>query len=795
MSILIVHGIRVIRTNPEKPLDKNGVAIIQNSSVLSLSQFTICARIFTYQFDDFYSDYHTVMSIPMIYAEQRISHQFLASFSTRNLTTLKGYKEWMGKDWKFGKVYGTMFANNRQHFYNIWNLTKWQSVCIIVDKVDFSMHYIFESELYFNISISDASFENTDLKLMNGLDIYNVSSPMHGAITDVNIWNYTLSTEEISDWTNCKRIKLGNIIDWDTVVLDIQFLETIEYDIKDICKIESKKLYIGFNKNLVAFPKEHLNFCKSLGFRVAVPSNDNEFQKLIKTNTELGNNCSLLFFSGYRKAMQGYVNINNNKLMVWNNKFHHDMGYCITVYDNELFPDGCGSDYCPICETEKIHTKFQLRGLCFESNIDTFYSFVNSTYLIGYINSEMIYNSDKIQWEIRNTRTGNVSAVMNDTLEFPIGIKKWYLIGSSCKDKEAAKSYRLLKLYLDVTEPGHFCCDDGICINSKFVCDNFGHCSNSEDERNCTLISKPPDLSTDLPPVEITDDIDDSWKITSVNVSVTIHEIFSVHQSAGTFEILFSVDFKWKDHNLKYFHLKDGLKRNSYERNQTWTPSVKIFHTKKDYFSDFESYVEKNVSNLPILSHDIESINPKEMYKGSDHFLHLNITKRTEFLCSFSQIAEYPFEKEECSFQVSLRGRDEDLTILLIEENSFEVPNEMSVAEYSINEWTIEKDCSTKAIRIKMVLERKFFCIFMITFLPTILMNIINQASNHINGDSKFDMIITVNITSMMVLASIYVSVSSSLPSTPTIKPVEWWLLFNLSYPFLVIITNIVVQV
>ena len=83
----------------------------------------------------------------------------------------------------------------------------------------------------------------------------------------------------------------------------------------------------------------------------------------------------------------------------------------------------------------------------------------------------------------------------------------------------------------------------------------------------------------------------------------------------------------------------------------------------------------------------------------------------------------------------------------------------------------------------------------MITFLPTILMNIINQASNHINGDSKYDMIITVNITSMMVLASIYVSVSSSLPSTPTIKPVDRWLLFNLSYPFLVIITNIVVQV
>ena len=47
----------------------------------------------------------------------------------------------------------------------------------------------------------------------------------------------------------------------------------------------------------------------------------------------------------------------------------------------------------------------------------------------------------------------------------------------------------------------------------------------------------------------------------------------------------------------------------------------------------------------------------------------------------------------------------------------------------------------------------------------------------------------------MMVLASIYLSVSSSLPSSPNIKPVEVWLLFNLAYPFLVILVNIVVNV
>ena len=59
----------------------------------------------------------------------------------------------------------------------------------------------------------------------------------------------------------------------------------------------------------------------------------------------------------------------------------------------------------------------------------------------------------------------------------------------------------------------------------------------------------------------------------------------------------------------------------------------------------------------------------------------------------------------------------------------------------------------------------------------------------------QYDLIITVNITCMMVLASVYLSVSSSLPGTPRIKPVEAWLLFNLGYPFLVIVTNTILQV
>ena len=63
------------------------------------------------------------------------------------------------------------------------------------------------------------------------------------------------------------------------------------------------------------------------------------------------------------------------------------------------------------------------------------------------------------------------------------------------------------------------------------------------------------------------------------------------------------------------------------------------------------------------------------------------------------------------------------------------------------------------------------------------------------SSGNKFDLMITVNITCMMVLASIYLSVSASLPTTSNIKPVAVWLLFNLAYPLIVMLTNIVLQV
>ena len=49
---------------------------------------------------------------------------------------------------------------------------------------------------------------------------------------------------------------------------------------------------------------------------------------------------------------------------------------------------------------------------------------------------------------------------------------------------------------------------------------------------------------------------------------------------------------------------------------------------------------------------------------------------------------------------------------------------------------------------------------------------------------------ITVNLTSMLVLTTMFINVSNNLPKTSYMKMIDVWLLFNLLYPFLVVLLH-----
>ena len=113
---------------------------------------------------------------------------------------------------------------------------------------------------------------------------------------------------------------------------------------------------------------------------------------------------------------------------------------------------------------------------------------------------------------------------------------------------------------------------------------------------------------------------------------------------------------------------------------------------------------------------------------------------------------------------------------------------ETELMKYIVKSWSIEK--MNNGISVTLVLGRKILNAFLTTYLPTILLMIIVHSTNYYK-DFFFEAIVTVNLTGMLVLSTMFVSVSSNLPVTSDIKMIEVWLIFSLMVPF----TEVLLQV
>ena len=150
-----------------------------------------------------------------------------------------------------------------------------------------------------------------------------------------------------------------------------------------------------------------------------------------------------------------------------------------------------------LCEVVEGVT-FDFNGICGLAGIDGknlgFQTQESDVYLENH-NSKLLKTES--QWEIWNTDKNKIVATMNETSGFPLGTWNWNFLDSKCMDED--KNTRRLNLHLKVTQPGHFCCENGACIDSKFVCDGNSQCPHREDEIGCNYITLMKGYSNNPP--------------------------------------------------------------------------------------------------------------------------------------------------------------------------------------------------------------------------------------------------------------------------------------------------------
>ena len=195
------------------------------------------------------------------------------------------------------------------------------------------------------------------------------------------------------------------------------------------------------------------------------------------------------------------------------------------------------------------------------------------------------------------------------------------------------------------------------------------------------------------------------------------------------------------------------------------------------------------------------------IFKGSENPLKMLQKYTHDFQCSFD-LKTYPFDRQVSSFLLPYVS----YTIL---SNTFEVgfikmtvdkydkstikliPHKMMMLQnvdlmlYHIKNWDLAYIANSRhyeGIQMTIHMRRKIMSEMMTTYLPSILLLMITFATTFFKP-VYFEAALTVNLTNMLVMTTIFMSVMERLPTTSYLKMIDYWLVFCQLVPFTEVIS------
>ena len=226
------------------------------------------------------------------------------------------------------------------------------------------------------------------------------------------------------------------------------------------------------------------------------------------------------------------------------------------------------------------------------------------------------------------------------------------------------------------------------------------------------------------------------------------------------------------------------------ETETVWVPSVIFDNTDNKAKSKNDEETIIKVSKLKngtfnddgLLSEDID------IYEGMENQLLMSRVYNKRFICEYD-MSWYPFDTQTCHMDFKLEENMNNFLQLVTGSQKYLGPRELTQYFVKSCNITYYESRQAKGVRISVTLGRRLLGTFLTVYFPTILLNVINHCTNFFK-DFFFEAVVTVNLTSMLVLVTMFISVSNNLPKTSYIKMMDIWLIFNLLFPFLEVLVH-----
>ena len=283
---------------------------------------------------------------------------------------------------------------------------------------------------------------------------------------------------------------------------------------------------------------------------------------------------------------------------------------------------------------------------------------------------------------------------------------------------------------------------------------------------------------------------DGSYKRAEVMVDVQLKVVLSIDEVSRKFQTQATVFLIWKDYRLKYINMKrnsnDNLLTNK-ERNSIWIPKLIFDNTNaiEKTLNDDEGFILTRQEAKPKRGpdHIPENFN---IYDGKENSLVIARPYDTAWICDYD-MRFYPFDTQRCTMELKTAGNTNRSIKLMAGSLSYLGPKDLTV--YFIRKTNMFLRAEDEAVVVEVTLGRRLMGTVLTVYIPTLLMMFISQCTNYFKA-YFFEAIVSVNLTVMLVLATMFLSVSQSLPKTSYIKMVDVWLLFNLFLPFCLVVLH-----
>ena len=178
------------------------------------------------------------------------------------------------------------------------------------------------------------------------------------------------------------------------------------------------------------------------------------------------------------------------------------------------------------------------------------------------------------------------------------------------------------------------------------------------------------------------------------------------------------------------------------------------------------------------------------IFEGNENPLKYERSFRKVFQCHFD-MRMYPFDFQTCFIDLVLKRSDENFVEIIPE--LVEMRGDTELLQYLVLSWKIDKHqfgANVNGVRVTIIFGRKILNQVLTIYFPTFLIIVIVYSTNFFK-DFFFESVVTVNLTGMLVLTTMYLSVAGGLPQTSYVKMIEIWLLFTLMVPFVVVILHV----